>query len=125
MAARKVWDVEVANPGLLRIDAPALSDDPGDVFRATLGPPGKSNMIVHPVVVSWKTSQPADASVEYAPVGSSDWKRNMKPAALTDHRLVLSPLTPGTSYRLRLKSMTADGRIARTELTYNCPSPKT
>ena len=72
--------------------------------------------------MSWKTSVPADASVEYAPVGSEDWKRNVKPDAVTDHRLVLTPLIPDTTYQLRLRSVTEDGRIGKTELTYRVPA---
>jgi hypothetical protein len=82
--------------------------------------PGRGNRTEHPLVVSWKTPAPADAIIEYAPVGSEDWKRNMKPDAVTDHRVVLSPLTPGTTYRLRIRSSTEDGRSGTKELTYRC-----
>ena len=122
---RKRLTMEFKSPGALELSAPVLSSDPEHVSRATIGVPGRGNRSEHPVVVTWKTPLPADATIEYAPVGSDDWKRNRKPDAVIDHRVVLSPLTPGTTYQLRIRSVTDDGRIGKTDLTYRCePDPK-
>ncbi|MBI4023598.1 MAG: fibronectin type III domain-containing protein, partial [Verrucomicrobia bacterium] len=121
---KRRWEVELASPGPLELSVPTLSNDLEVVSKATIGVPGRGNRTEHPVVVTWKTSLPADASIEYSPAGSEDWKRNMKPDAVTAQRLVLSPLSPGTTYRIRIRSATEDGRIGKTQLTYLCREAK-
>jgi hypothetical protein len=119
------WEVEAPDLGPLVLSAPALSTDPDAVYKALVGfRPGPALPPWNPVVVSWKTSAPADAVIEYAPLKSQDWIRTTKPHPVTDHRLVLNRLTPGTMYQIRIRSETEDGRIGTTELTYQCPGPK-
>lgn len=116
------WNVEIANPGPLGLDSPALSTDPTEVYRAYVGfrPNPTAVPPWNPVLVSWKTPAPADAIIEYAPVGSENWLRNMKPDPVSEHRMVLTRLTPGTTYRIRIRSATDDGRIGAAELMHLC-----
>src|SRR5207237_8939247 len=91
--AKKRWTVELPDPGSLELVAPALSTDATAVYKALVGfRPGPAQPPWNPVVVSWKTSVPSDATVEYASEGSDAWIRNTKPDAVTDHRLVVNRL---------------------------------
>ncbi len=120
--ARKRWEIELPDPGPLKIRAPALSTDATAVYKALVGfRPGPARPPWNPVVVSWTTAVPADAVVDYAPAGRETWVRTTKPDPVTRHRLVLNRLTAGTTYRIRVRSVTEDGRAGETTLTYHCP----
>jgi hypothetical protein len=121
--ARSQLDIDVPDPGPLALSEPVLSTDATEVYKALVGfRPGPALPPWNPVVISWTTSLPADATIEYAPVGTDDWIRNIKPDPVAKHRMAINRLTPGTSYRLRIKSMADDGRTGSTELTYECPA---
>jgi hypothetical protein len=118
-------DVEIPNPGPLKLISPLLSTDATTVYKALVGfRPGPALPPWNPVVVSWKTSVPSDATVEYAPLGSEVWIRNMKPDAVTDHRLVLNRLTTGTTYQIRIRSVSEDGRMGEATLTHRCEAKR-
>jgi hypothetical protein len=119
--ATKRWTVELPNPGPLELVAPALSTDATAVYKALVGfRPGPAQPPWNPVVVSWKTPVPSDATVEYAPEGSDAWIRNTKPDAVTDHRLVVNRLKAGTTYRIRIRSVSEDGRVGEATLNHRC-----
>jgi hypothetical protein len=114
----------VAEPPAVELENPSLSDDPTAVYKALVGfRPSSAVPPWNPVVVSWRTPVPADATIAYAPYDSDAWVRTMKPDPTLEHRIVLSRLTPGTTYRLRLRSSTEDGRVGTSELSYRCPTP--
>ncbi|MBI3860934.1 MAG: heparinase II/III family protein [Planctomycetia bacterium] len=117
------WEVDVPDPGPLELLSPEFSTDATAVYRAYVGfrPTPDAVPPWNPVLVSWQTPAPADAFIEYAPAGSEHWLRNTKPDAVADHRMVLTRLEAGTTYRIRIRSATDDGRIGRAELTYQCP----
>jgi hypothetical protein len=117
----KRWTVELPNPGGLDLVAPALSTDATAVYKALVGfRPGPALPPWNPVVVSWKTLVPSDAMVEYAPEGSDTWIRNTKPDAVTDHHLVVNRLKAGTAYRIRIRSISEDGRTGEATLSHRC-----
>jgi hypothetical protein len=121
----KTWAVELPNPGSLKLVSPALSTDATAVYKALVGfRPGPALPPWNPVVVSWKTPVPSDATVEYAPEGSDAWIRNIKPDAVTDHRLVVNRLTPGTTYRIRIRSVSEDGRAGEATLSHRCEAKR-
>lgn len=120
-AGKGRWEVEMRHPGRLELVAPALSTDATAVYKALVGfRPGPALPPWNPVVVSWKTSVPSDATVKYAPEGSEAWIQNTKPDAITEHRLVLNRLTPGTTYRIHIRSVSEDGRVGEATLTHRC-----
>src|SRR5439155_13369443 len=113
------------DPGPLELVAPTLSTDATAVYKALVGfRPGPAEPPWNPVVVSWKASVPADATVEYAPVGSAAWIRNTKPDAVTEHRLVVNRLQAGTAYRIRIRSVSKDGRMGEATLRYQCEAKR-
>jgi hypothetical protein len=120
------WEFSASNPGSLDLDPPVLTTDPNAVYKAYVGfrPHPTAVPPWNPVLVTWKTSLPSDAIIEYAPLNSEHWLRNMKPDAVYEHRMVLSRLTPGTTYRIRVHSSTHDGRSGTAELTYQSPLSK-
>src|SRR5207244_2062755 len=70
-SVKGLWQVEVPNPGPLEIRSPALSTDATAVYKALVGfRPGPALPPWNPVVVSYSTRVPADATIEYAAVGS-------------------------------------------------------
>jgi hypothetical protein len=117
------WETEAVNPGPLELDALELTTDPAAVYKAYVGfrPNPTAVPPWNPVLVRWKTSLPADAVLEYAAVDSDSWLRNVKPDLVKEHRMVLTRLIPGTTYRIRLQSATDDGRIGKMEAMYRCP----
>ncbi|MBI4027364.1 MAG: heparinase II/III family protein [Verrucomicrobia bacterium] len=123
---KRRWEVDVKSAGPLEIISPSFSTDPEAVFKAYVGFRPNPTVIppYNPVLVSWKTSLPADATVDYAPVGTEIWVRNTKPDAVTDHRIVIHRMTPGTSYRIRIQSRTEDDRVGKAELTHQCVEVK-
>jgi hypothetical protein len=112
-------EVFVPKPAPLEIEAPTVSSDVTEAYRALVGfRPSPAAPPWSPVVVSWRTSVPSDSAVEYTENGRENWVRTLKPDTVTDHRIVLSRLTSGSTYRLRLRSSTDDGRVATRELEY-------
>jgi hypothetical protein len=120
------WHVEIPSPGSLANLEPALSTDPAAVYQAYVGfrPTPTAVPPWNPVLVRWKTALPADARVEYALAESETWLRNIKPDLVTEHRMVLTRLSPGATYRIRIRSTSDDGHTAEAELTYQCPGQK-
>jgi hypothetical protein len=120
------WEVEIPEPDPLELVSPEFSTDPTSIYRAYVGfrPTPDAVPPWNPVLVSWKTPIPADAIIEYAPAGSQNWIRNTKPDLVTDHRMVLTRLVPGTNYQIRIRSGTDNGRIGRAGLLYQCPGTK-
>lgn len=121
--ANSRFEVDLPSPGALELQTPTTSADPLAIYKAYVGfrPHPTALPPWNPVLVSWKTPLPADAIIEYAPMGDTFWLRNRQSDPTTEHRLVLTRLTPGTTYRVRIQSRTDDGRIGRAELTYRCP----
>lgn len=117
------WNVDMPNPGPLELISPTLTTDAGAVYKAYVGfrPNPTAVPPWNPVLVHWTTSIPSNGIVEYAPLDSKTWLRNVKPDAVSNHRLVLTRLNPGTTYVIRIQSTTDDGRSGRAEMTYRCP----
>jgi hypothetical protein len=113
------WTVIVPSAGPLELESPTLSTDATAVYKALVGfRPGPALPPWNPVVVSWRTPAPSDATVDYAKDGDSTWMRTTKPDPVTDHRIVLNRLTVGTTYQLRIRSTTEDGRVGTASLTH-------
>ena len=80
----------------------------GGTFK---GYPGSS-------LVSIKSSLPSDMTIEWRLKGGTEWLRVVNPETITDHYYLLTDLTDGKTYDLRLTCRSADGRIGRSETTY-------
>jgi hypothetical protein len=120
-AGKRRWEVGPPAPGRLELISPTLSTDATAVYKALVGfRPGPALPPWNPVVVSWKTSAPSDATVEYAPEGSDVWIPNTKPDAVIDHRMVLNRLTSGTTYQVRIRSVSEDGRVGEATFKHRC-----
>jgi hypothetical protein len=107
------WTVVVPSAGPLGMEPPTLSTDATAVYKALVGfRPGPALPPWNPVLVSWKTALPSDATVDYAKEGDPTWARITKPEPVIDHRIVLNRLILGATYRIRIRSATDDGRVA-------------
>lgn len=122
--AHGTWQATLSDPGPLDLVSPTFSTDPTAIYKAYVGfRPGPTAVPPwNPVLVQWNTALPADSAIEYSPLESENWLRNIKPDTVTSHRLVLTRLTPGTTYRIRISSTTDDGRMGKMELRYLCPA---
>lgn len=118
--ADRLWTVELPSAGSLDLVSPALSTDPAAIYKAYVGfrPNPQAVPPWNPVLVRWTTPLPADSVIEYAPLDSDDWLRNVKPDLVSEHRMVLTRLTAGTAYRIRIRSTAEDGRTGSAELSY-------
>jgi exopolysaccharide biosynthesis protein len=61
--------------------------------------PGNTN-----AVVNWTTAVPASSQVEYGLTSDYAWQTPLDPALVTSHSVILTELTPGTSYYYRIRS---------------------
>jgi hypothetical protein len=111
--------IEIPDPGPLPMDGPAISTDATAIYKALVGfRPGSAVPPWNPILVSWKTPIPSDATIEYAPEGTRVPLRTTRPDLRTEHRLVLNRLAPGTVYQIRIRSTAEDGRSGERMLTY-------
>jgi hypothetical protein len=62
--------------------------------------------------IDWTTDAPATTLVEYGTFAANTFHSALDTSLLTDHRVVLTGLQPGTTYRFRVRSVTAEGGVA-------------
>ena len=131
--------ISLATPGAgtLAMHPITVSEDPLELCLA-LGVPfapahlpdgkesvwaGRSATPPRSVLLRWKTSAPADSSVEYRRRGARGWLRTVNPEARVDHRVVLSDLDPGEVYQVRVTCRDASGASASARTTFRAPAP--
>jgi hypothetical protein len=105
----------VGTPGPLTLTPPKFSTALKDLRKA-LGaelPEAKPDM----VVVTWTTSSPSDATIEYAGI------RTTNPEPTTTHRFLLSRLEAAQEYDLRITCRSADGAVGKIQTLYTHEAP--
>ncbi len=126
-----VWPggrISVGTSGSLKLTAPQFSTAPKTIGKAVGIPvvipdPAKDDVddpamyiaaLSYPdmVVVTWQTAQPANATIEYGGI------RTTNPEPLTEHRFLLSQLENGVTYQLRILCQSEEGRIGKLETKY-------
>src|SRR5207237_361800 len=76
--------------------------------------------------VSWTTSEPADAQVEYGTSAAYGSSSTLDPALALSHAVGLAGLAPGTTYHYRVRSRDAAGNLAVSgDFTFTTPIPDT
>jgi hypothetical protein len=105
----------------LTLTKPTFSTAADDLGRA-IGVP-RPLALKNAVVVTWQSSVPTDATVEYCPLGARTWKRTVDPKPVTDHHLILSNLHHRESYQLHITCHSTDGRLATAQVTYTFTEP--
>ncbi|MEM8535891.1 MAG: fibronectin type III domain-containing protein [Chloroflexota bacterium] len=98
--------------------APASPDDPPSSHTATASEPIISQVQVTPqarsVTITWTTDRPATSAVMYTTDSLATTTPTSSDTLTTKHRVVLTSLTPATSYLYRIISAVDDNHVATT-----------
>lgn len=85
---------------------------PSDGFGPSITAVTVSSISSTSAVITWTSSQPADTQVQYGTTGAYGLASAKNPQLLTAHTVVLTGLTPGSTYQFRALSEDANGNLA-------------
>lgn len=111
----------------LTLSKPVFSTKPADLGKA-MGIPtrlaeyhGYRDM----AGMTWQTSLPSEAVIEYRMEGEENWLRMVNPEPATDHSFLLGKdLKDGKTYQVKIVCCSEDGRLGKTEVSYIHHDPK-
>lgn len=74
--------------------------------------------------ISWTTNEASDSQVEYGATTSYGSQTTLNNDKVTNHVVIVSGLTPGTTYHFRVKSRDAAGNLAQgSDVTFSTAAP--
>jgi hypothetical protein len=84
---------------------------------------GASSITGSGATVAWSSTLPSTSQVEYGTTAVDTYRSAVDPSLLTAHRVVLTGLLPATTYRYRVRSVTASGVLTISPETSLVTSP--
>jgi len=120
------WDTTLGSDGSITISAQSLDDDGlnslVDSITVTVDntPPVISGAIVsskthEKATIEWETDELSDSYIEYWIEGSNDVFTKKEEAYVTHHSIILTGLSPSTTYLFRVESKDVVGNTQRTD----------
>lgn len=122
-----------AGIGAAAVETPALASDVGLAQQSGVTPSVSANAApvnrAPPVIsnvasgnlspttatIKWQTDQPCDSQVEFGPTAAYGLSSPRDTARVTAHAVILTGLTPGTSYHFRVLSADSAGSVGRSD----------
>jgi chitodextrinase len=94
-----------------------------DTGSPTLSAIAAGTLKPNSATITWTTNEPSDSQVDYGPTTAYGQSTPVNTSAVTAHSVVLSGLTPATTYNYRVRSKDAAGNVATSaNLTFATPS---
>ncbi len=94
---------------------PSVSANAATVNRAlpVISNVASGNLSPTTATIKWQTDQPSDSQVEFGPTAAYGQSSPRNTARVTAHAVILTGLTPGTSYHFRVLSADSAGSVGR------------
>lgn len=107
-------DVGLAQPAGVTL---SVNANTAPVNRATLviSNVASGNLSPTTATIKWRTDQPSDSQVEFGPTAAYGLLSPRDTARVTNHAVILTGLTSGTSYHFRVLSADSAGSISQSD----------
>jgi hypothetical protein len=122
-----LFRLEVGESGEVALSAVEFATDPDARCRGIGVPQGYGGSYKGPAqsaLVCFKTSAPADMTVEWRGPKDTAWKRVYNPEPTAEHYYLLSDLEHETTYQVRLTCRGTDGRAGVLQVDYEYLDPE-
>ncbi len=109
--AIKTTDDEGNVSGISNVTS-ATTDSGADATPPVISLVAAINISTSSATITWDTNEPADSQVDYGATAGYGAQSVLDPALVTSHAVLISGLTPGSTYHFRARSRDASNNLA-------------